>query len=63
MTEVTRLLLVEDHVAFRESLVYLLEREPDLSVVGQAGSLAEARGAHGGRCGHRRPGATRWAWV
>ena len=43
-----RVLLVEDHAAFREALTFLLGREPDLEVVAQAGSLAEARGALGG---------------
>jgi DNA-binding NarL/FixJ family response regulator len=38
-----RLLLVDDHAAFRLPLSVILEREPDLMVVGQAGSLAEAR--------------------
>ncbi len=38
-------MLVEDHTAFRQALAFLLEREPDLEVVAQAGSLAEARGA------------------
>ncbi len=38
-------MLVEDHTAFREALAFLLGREPDLEVVAQAGSLAEAREA------------------
>jgi DNA-binding NarL/FixJ family response regulator len=38
-----RIMLVEDHAAFRQSLAALLEREPDLEVVAQAGSLAQAR--------------------
>jgi DNA-binding NarL/FixJ family response regulator len=36
-------MLVEDHAAFRQSLAFLLRREPDLEVVAQAGSLAQAR--------------------
>jgi DNA-binding NarL/FixJ family response regulator len=40
---VRRVMLVEDHAAFRQSLAVLLEREPDLEVVAQAGSLAQAR--------------------
>lgn len=39
-----RVLLVEDHTAFRQALAFMINREPDLEVAGQAGSLAEARG-------------------
>ena len=39
----TRVLLVDDHASFREPLAFMVDREPDLTVVGQAGSLAEAR--------------------
>ena len=38
-----RILLVEDHTAFRQTLELAFSREADLRVVGQAGSLAEAR--------------------
>jgi DNA-binding NarL/FixJ family response regulator len=44
-TGTLRVMLVEDHVAFREALAFLLTHEPDLEVVAQAGSLAEAREA------------------
>ena len=39
----SRLFLLEDHSWFRKALADLLEREPDLEVVAQAGSLSEAR--------------------
>ncbi|HEV7807189.1 MAG TPA: PAS domain S-box protein [Solirubrobacteraceae bacterium] len=39
-----RILLVEDHAAVREAIAATFEREPDFTVVGQAGSLAQARG-------------------
>ena len=41
----TRLILVEDHAAFRDALTSLLNMQPDLEVVGHAGSLAEGRAA------------------
>jgi RNA polymerase sigma factor (sigma-70 family) len=40
---VTRVLLVDDHAAFRQPLAFMLNREPDIQVVGDAGSVAEAR--------------------
>ena len=41
----TRVILVEDHAAFRDALTSLLNMQPDLEVVGHAGSLAEGRAA------------------
>jgi DNA-binding NarL/FixJ family response regulator len=38
-----RLLLVEDHAVFRQSLAFMLEQEADFTVVAQASSVAEAR--------------------
>ncbi len=37
-----RILLVDDHILFREGLVSLLNSQPDLEVVGEAGSVHEA---------------------
>jgi DNA-binding NarL/FixJ family response regulator len=44
-----RILLVEDHAIFRNALALLLGYEPDIEVVAQAGSLAEAREVLDGR--------------
>jgi len=41
--EETHILLVEDHASFREAAASVFEQEPGFEVVGQAGSLAEAR--------------------
>jgi DNA-binding NarL/FixJ family response regulator len=41
--DLTRILLVEDHVSFRQALAFMFEREPEFRVVGEAGSVAEAR--------------------
>ena len=38
-----RVLVVDDQVDFRQAFCALLEAQPDLEVVAQAGSLAEAR--------------------
>jgi DNA-binding NarL/FixJ family response regulator len=37
-----RILLVDDHILFRQGLVSLLDAQPDISVVGEAGSAREA---------------------
>ena len=37
------ILLVEDHVSFRQALAFMLEREPGFDVVAQVGSVAETR--------------------
>jgi PAS domain S-box-containing protein len=39
-----RVLLVEDHVAVRQAIAAMFERDFDFDVAGQAGTLAEARG-------------------
>jgi DNA-binding NarL/FixJ family response regulator len=38
-----QILVIDDHASTREPLAFMLDQEPDLSVVGQAGTLAEAR--------------------
>jgi DNA-binding NarL/FixJ family response regulator len=38
-----RVLVVDDNIGFRLALVGLLEKQPDIEVVGTAGSLSEAR--------------------
>ena len=37
------ILVVDDRVDYREALVRLLDKQPDMEVVAQAGSLSEAR--------------------
>jgi two-component system response regulator DesR len=41
--KVVRIMLVEDEAAFRRAMAFLLDREPDIEVVAEAGSLEEAR--------------------
>ncbi len=43
MTAAIRLVLVDDHIAFRKTLALILKREPDLAVLAQAGSVVDAR--------------------
>jgi DNA-binding NarL/FixJ family response regulator len=38
-----RVVLVDDHLLFRQPLAFMLMREPDLTITGQAGTVAEAR--------------------
>ena len=40
-----KVMLVEDHLAFRQAIAFLLADDPGLEVVAQAGSVTEARGA------------------
>ncbi|MBD0354530.1 MAG: response regulator transcription factor [Rubrobacteraceae bacterium] len=40
-----RILLVDDHASFRQTLAFVFDQQPDYEVVAQAGSLAEARRA------------------
>jgi two-component system, NarL family, response regulator DevR len=44
-----RLLLVEDHASFRQTLALVFDQQPDFEVVAQAGTLVEARRAMRGR--------------
>lgn len=45
--DVARILLVEDHVSFRQAIASMLNLSSEFEVVGQAGSLVEARGMLG----------------
>ena len=38
-----RILLVEDHASFRQTLALVFDQQPEFEVVAQAGTLAEAR--------------------
>jgi DNA-binding NarL/FixJ family response regulator len=38
-----RILIVEDHASFRQTLAFVFDQEPGFEVVGQAGTLVEAR--------------------
>lgn len=46
-----RVLLTEDHAAFRKALAFMLEREPGLEVAARAGSVAEVRASVNGGFG------------
>jgi two-component system NarL family response regulator len=37
-----KILIVDDHVLFREGLVSLLKKQPDFQVIGEAGTVSEA---------------------
>ena len=46
--DLTRILLVEDHASFRQTLARVFDQQSEFDVVAQAGSLSEAvRGAPG----------------
>ena len=42
-TPLIKVMLVEDHLSFRQALAYLLSDHPGLEVAAQAASVAEAR--------------------
>jgi DNA-binding NarL/FixJ family response regulator len=44
---VLRLLLVEDHATFRQGLKFLLDRQPNMRVVAECGSVAGCRTLEG----------------
>jgi DNA-binding NarL/FixJ family response regulator len=44
MGEEIRIMILDDHDTFRDPLAFMLEREPDLTVVARPRSLSEARG-------------------
>jgi len=48
-----KVMLIEDDTAFREALAFVLDKEQELEVVAQAGSLAGAREALDGGLGGR----------
>ena len=43
-----RILLVEDHASFRQTLAFVFDQQPEFEVVAQAGTLADARLMTGG---------------
>ena len=43
-----RILLVEDHASFRQTLAFVFDQQPEFEVVAQVGTLAEARRAMSG---------------
>jgi DNA-binding NarL/FixJ family response regulator len=44
VSEQIRTIVVDDHDTFRDPLAFMLEREPDLTVVARSRSLSEAKG-------------------
>jgi DNA-binding NarL/FixJ family response regulator len=44
MGEEIRIMILDDHDTFRDPLAFMLEREPDLTVVARPRSLSQARG-------------------
>ena len=38
-----RVLLIDDHLSFRQPLAFIVDHQPDMQVVGQSGSVSETR--------------------
>jgi DNA-binding NarL/FixJ family response regulator len=43
------IMLIEDHISFRQALAFMLDRDPGFEVVAQAGTLTEVRRGLDGR--------------
>ncbi len=55
LATLTRIMLVDDHPDFRDLMVTLLEGQPDLELVAQAGAMPARR--------PRRRSSTLWFWT
>jgi len=57
-----KVMLVEDHAAFRYALTMLLSADPELEVIAQAGSLLEAKETSMGETSMGETSMGAWTW-